>query len=129
MTVDRLFDTIDQIREQAQWQAAFGEPQEIEGQVVIPVAQVSYGGGLGFGQGEGVAQEGEESGKAEGVGEGGGGGGGATTRPMGSLVVTPEEVRFVPTLDVTKISMAGMMLGALAIIQLFTTLRTIFGQD
>ena len=129
MPIDKLFDTIAQAREQAQWQAAFGEPQEVEGQVVIPVAQVGYRFGLGFGQREGAAHEGKEGEETEGAGEGGGGGGGATTRPVGALVVKSDQVHFVPTMDLSKISMAGIALGALVLTQIFMTLRAVLGRD
>jgi len=51
MSINKLFDTIDKTRQTAQWQAAFGEPQVLEDQTLIPVALVGYGFGLGFGLG------------------------------------------------------------------------------
>jgi uncharacterized spore protein YtfJ len=125
MSLNKLFETIEEARDTANWQAAFGEPQVIEDKTIIPVARVGYGFGLGFGQGMAPPEE-----ECEPVseGEGGGGGGGATAMPLGVIVVTPEEVRFEETLDAGKISMAGMALGAFVIFQLARSLIAIFGR-
>jgi len=48
MSLNRLFDVIQQIKEAADVRAAFGEPQVLEDKTIIPVARVSYGMGLGF---------------------------------------------------------------------------------
>lgn len=125
MSLNKLFDSIEQTRDAAQWKSAFGEPQVIEGKTIIPVAQVSYGFGLGFGRGDG-AQE-EEDGPSAG-GEGGGGGGGASSKPLGVIVVTPDEVYFEQTQDESKIAMAGIAMSAFAIFQITKTLRAIFGR-
>jgi uncharacterized spore protein YtfJ len=126
MSLNKLFDTIEEARETANWQAAFGEPQVVEGKTIIPVARVGYGFGLGFGSGTG--QPGAE-GEPVPEGEGGGGGGGAWAKPVGAIVVTPEEVYFEETLDVGKISLAALVMGGFFIFQLGKTLRAIFGRD
>lgn len=126
MTIERLFDMIEETRQAANWQQAFGEPQVYEDKVVIPVAQVGYGFGFGFGQGPLSSDEGDDD-TPVGTGEGGGGGGGASSRPLGALVVTPEGVYFEETMDEGKIALAGIALGALAVVQVAKTLRVIFG--
>ena len=123
MSLDRLFETVEQARETANWQSAFGEPQVVEDKTVIPVAKVGYGFGLGFGSGQGPAGE---EGELTGEGEGGGVGGGASATPMGAIVVTPEKVYYKETPDTTKIATAGTAVGALFLWQLFKTLRAIF---
>lgn len=125
MALDRLFETIEQARDTANWRSAFGEPQVVEDKTLIPVAKVGYGFGLGFGSGQGPA--GEEA-ETTSEGEGGGAGGGAMAKPMGAIVVTPEKVYFEETEDSTKIALAGMAVGALLICQLFKTLRAIFAR-
>ena len=125
MSLNKLFDTIDQARETADWQAAFGEPQVIGDQTIIPVAAVSYGFGLGFGGPVGTDETEEEPCCA---GEGGGGGGGASAKPLGALVVTPDEVYFEETADAEKITILGMLVGALFIWQFAKTLRAILGK-
>jgi uncharacterized spore protein YtfJ len=126
MSLNRLFESIEQTREAAQWQAAFGEPQVFDDRTVIPVAQVGYGFGLGFGSGTSPTEEEDE---AASVAEGGGGGGGAQAKPLGALIITPEHVYFEQTMDTGRITMAGIGLGALLILQFAKTLRAIFGRS
>jgi uncharacterized spore protein YtfJ len=122
--LNRLFDTIERAREAANWRAAFGEPQELEGKTLIPVAKVAYGFGLGFGSTEASEVEDED---VPG-GEGGGAGGGAMSKPVGAIVVTPEEVYFEPALDQGKIALVGLGVAALFVVQFAKTLRVIFGR-
>ena len=125
MSLDRLFAAVEGFKDAAHWRAAFGEPQVVGDKTLIPVAKVGYGYGLGFGQGTG---EPEEEGKQTPGGEGGGGGGTAAAKPLGVIVVTPEEVYFEETADESKIAMAGILVGALLIWQFAKTLRAIFGK-
>jgi uncharacterized spore protein YtfJ len=125
MSLDKLFAAIEGFRDTAHWRAAFGEPQVVGDKTLIPVARVGYGYGLGFGQGSGGA---EEEGKQAPGGEGAGGGGTTAAKPLGVIVVTPEEVYFEETADESKIALAGILLGALVIWQLARTLRAIFGK-
>jgi uncharacterized spore protein YtfJ len=128
MSINRLFDTIEKTRQAASWQAAFGEPQVVEDKTIIPVAQVGYGFGLGFGSGSQPEAEPEAEGERVSGGEGGGGGGGATAKPLGVIVVTPEQVCFEPVEDGGKIALFGIGFAALFILQLAKTLRAIFGR-
>jgi len=125
MSLDRLFAAVEGFRDAAHWRAAFGEPQVVGDKTLIPVAKVGYGYGLGFGQGTG---EPEEEGKQAPGGEGGGGGGTAAAKPLGVIVVTPEEVYFEETADESKIALAGILVGALFIWQFAKTVRAIFGR-
>ena len=126
MPLNRLFDTIREARETARWQAAFGEPQTVEGTTIIPVARTTYGFGLGFGSstGEPVAE-----GEAPVEGEGGGGGGSATAKPLGAIVVTPEQISFQETPDSGKIAVVAFLMGIIFFFQLGMTLRAIFGRE
>lgn len=63
---------------------AYGEPIEIAGTTIVPVAAASYG----FGAGEGVA-EGEHN-------EGSGGGGGGMSVPVGAYITRNGRTRFEP---------------------------------
>jgi uncharacterized spore protein YtfJ len=127
MSVNRVFDLIEEARESANWRSAFGEPQQVEGATLIPVAQVGYGFGVGFGLG---ARPGEAHDPAEPAvpNEGGGGGGGASSRPLGTIVVYQGQVSFESTADEGKIVLAGLAVGALALWELTRTLRAIFGR-
>jgi uncharacterized spore protein YtfJ len=126
MDVNRLFDSVEKTRETADWGAAFGEPQVMEGKTIIPVAKVTYGFGLGFGSGSAEPEEADEEPYE---GEGGGAGGGATTSPLGALVVSEEGVYFEETMDTGKVALAGILLSALFVYQLFKTLRVVFDRS
>jgi uncharacterized spore protein YtfJ len=124
MYLNRLFDTIEAARESANWRVAFGEPQEVEGQTLIPVAKVTHAYGLGFGAGE--SPDMEDEGKPH--GEGGGVGGAASSRPVGAMVVTPEGVSFEPAIDQGRLALAGLGVAVLFILQFTKTIRAIFGR-
>jgi uncharacterized spore protein YtfJ len=120
MSLNRLFEVMEEARDTAQWQAAFGEPEVAGDRVVIPVARVGYAFGLGFGQGtEPLAQE--EAASTPNVG--GGGGGSSSAKPLGVIVVDDEGVQFEETVDATKVALAGIGLSALAVLQFAITLR------
>ena len=74
---------IDGFKTTADVKTVYGEPMTFFGKTLIPIARVGYG----LGAGEGKSPEG-------GGGSGAGGGGG--TEPVGFLLVTEEEVRFIP---------------------------------
>jgi uncharacterized spore protein YtfJ len=125
MPLNKIFDTIEETRKHARWDAAFGEPQVVEGKTLIPVAKVGYAFGLGFGQGTGPT---EEEGEAAPAGEGAGAGGGASARPLGVIVVEPEGVYFEEVMDEGKVALAGILLVAWSLFQIGLTLRAIFGR-
>ena len=127
MSVNRLFGLIQEARESANCKAAFGEPQQIEGKTIIPVAQVGYGFGLGFGQGA-RASGAEGAGEPSPEGEGGGGGGGASSKPLGAIVVTGDDVSFESTMHEGKIALVALALGALILWEVGRTLRALLGR-
>jgi len=75
--------------------SVFGEPIQMKGKTVVPVAKVAYGFGGGFGSGH-KGGDGKAGPESEGSGEGGGGGGGVRAIPAGVLEITAESTRFVP---------------------------------
>lgn len=99
-------ELVGQISENVSSDTVFGESRKIGDKVVIPVAQVGYGGGGGFGSG------GEEE---KGEGSGGGGGLSIKARPLGVIVVTEEEVAWLPTPDVTRIAVVGCLVALVAL--------------
>lgn len=125
MSLNKLFDTIEEARSTANWQVAFGEPQVIDDRTIIPVARATYGFGLGFGSSTGQP---EAEGEAPTEGEGAGGGGGAVARPLGVIVVTPEDVYFEGAMDEGRIAIAGILMAAFSAYQLAKTLRAIFSR-
>ena len=128
MSVNRMFDSIEQAREAANWRAALGEPQVIDDKTIIPVAQVSYGFGLSFGRGGQMPEDDDEPESGGEGGEGLSGGGGVSTKPYGVIVVTPENVYFEETEDSSKIAVMGIVMVAFSIFQVSKTLRVIFGR-
>lgn len=68
--------------------SAFGDPIEVDGTTIIPVACTSYG----FGAGEG------DAGMDQAQGEGSGGGGGGVSIPVGAYVTREGFTRFEPNL-------------------------------
>ncbi len=89
--------------------SVFGEPIQVEGKIVVPVAKIAYGFGGGFGAGHGKA---DPVGRQ---GEGGGGGGGVRAFPAGALEITANSTRFIPFPDIWWIGgafAAGVAAGA-----------------
>lgn len=126
MELEKLFETIESLKEKASVKAVFGEPEAIGERTIIPIAQVGYGFGMGFG--EGKAPE-EEEGEEAPTGRGGGGGGGATAKPIAVLEVTPETTKVIPIFDSTKIALAGILLLVWAVFLFTRTLNKIFGES
>ena len=123
--MEKMLNIVQDLKESARVEAAFGKPETIGEKTIIPIAQVSYGLGLGFGEGKAPAEaEGEEAP----TGRGGGGGGGVLTRPIAVLEVTPEDTRLIPVVDAGKIALAGICTGALFILFVMRPLIKLFGQ-
>src|SRR5262245_30088296 len=85
--------------------SVFGEPIQMEGKTVIPIAKIAYGFGGGFGSGHGKPGSADEAGTMR-EGEGGGGGGGVRAFPAGALEITSESTRFVPFSDMRGLAAA-----------------------
>ncbi len=138
MSLDRMFEVLEGLRETTSADVAFGQPQEVEGRVLIPVASVATGFGVGFGRG--VAEEEDEESEmsrgkeeadaleAEKAAEGGGAGGGAGARPVAVIEVTPEKTVIRPIVDESKVALAGIMLGGWVVFWLLATIRAVFGR-
>lgn len=89
-----LKSLMEGFRASADVKAVYGEPITAFDKTLIPVAKVGYGLGAGFGGSTGPSEA--EEGKKRPSGFGGGGGGGTGTEPLGFLLVTSDEVRFIP---------------------------------
>jgi uncharacterized spore protein YtfJ len=123
--MEKVLSIVQDLKESARVEAVFGTPETVGEKTIIPIAQVSYGLGIGFGEGEaptgGECEEGSS-------GRGGGGGGGVLARPIAVLEVTPEGTRLIPVVDVGKIILAGICIGALCIFFVVRPLIRLFGQ-
>jgi len=90
--------------------SVFGEPIQVQGKTVVPVAKVAYGFGAGGGRGPKHDGAGDEQ------PEGGGGGGGVRAFPAGALEITESGTRFVPYIDLRMLAgafAAGAVLAGL----------------
>ncbi|MGC9349253.1 MAG: GerW family sporulation protein [Anaerolineae bacterium] len=131
-----LIEKLESIPEQVNVDAVFGEPKVVEGHVLIPVAEVTYGFGLGAGTavsggeapGEPTSSEPEslESEEEKAPALGAGGGAGARARPIAYIEVGPEGTRVRPIENEQKIALAGILLSAWAVGWLGLVLKTLF---
>jgi uncharacterized spore protein YtfJ len=131
-----MFEVLGGLRQTATADAAFGQPQEVEGRVIIPVSAVGTRFGLGFGHGSPTLEIEEESQvpwdmdqmseEDQGSPEGGGGGGGAESHPVAMIEVTPEGTVIRPLVDETRVAIAGILLAGWIAFWLFTTVRAVF---
>jgi uncharacterized spore protein YtfJ len=87
----------DRLQAGASVRNVYGDPVEVGGRTVIPIARVSYG----FGAGGSEDRDAERSGR--------GGGAGISTRPVGALEITAAGTRFIPFIDPVRLGMALMV--------------------
>jgi uncharacterized spore protein YtfJ len=98
-----VLENIRGVRDTLGVRRVFGDPYEVDGCTVIPVANVV--GGAGGGGGEG-SKEGES-------GTGFGTGFGLQARPVGVYQVRDGEVLWKPAIDVTRLAKGGQVLAAI----------------
>lgn len=72
----------------------YGDPVDVDGEKLVPVALAWYGFGAGEAEGEGDAS----SATVHGNGAGSGGGGGGFALPIGAYIKTREGLRFEPNI-------------------------------
>ncbi|WP_127129695.1 spore germination protein GerW family protein [Georgenia sp. SYP-B2076] len=109
----------------------FGEAYQHEGVLVIPVAKIMGGSGMGFGSGltgeqrpgEPPRPEGRHGHHEAGEGSGGGGGFGVRARPVGVYVIREGKVHWQPAMDLNRIILGGQIVGAIAVVSLSWALR------
>lgn len=134
--IKAVLERISSVTESVNVDAAFGKPETFGDRVLIPVAEIAYG----FGVGAGVAPRGAP-GEAE-VGEaadervaevaegeaaiGAGGGAGGRARPIAYIEVGPEGTKVESIMDEQQIALAGILLGAWAVGWLGVVLKTLF---
>lgn len=117
---------------------AFGEPYQVGGTLVVPVAAVLGSHALAGARGTGRLRvgrllPGRRPSPAAGAatpGSGGRGGGAADTggfgvrvKPLGVYVVTAEGARWQPALDLNRVVLGGQAVGAVAVVALAWALR------
>ena len=115
--LEEMLNRIGQVHERASVRTVFGEPFQVNGRTIIPVAKVQYGFGFGVGR----KNDKEEAG----AGEGGGGGAGVSVRPVAVLEISSHETKVRPVVDVTRLAMAGMLLAAWNVLWITYTIRRV----
>jgi uncharacterized spore protein YtfJ len=116
MNATEMLEKISQsLGSSATVKSVFGDPIQVEGKTVVPIAKVAYGFGAGGGSGPrkhngaGPDNPGEKA-------EGGGGGGGVRAYPAGALEITATGTRFIPFTDLRWLGgafAAGALIGSL----------------
>lgn len=104
--VEELLGSIDEIRDALTVGRVFGDPYDLDGLTVIPVARVTGGGGGGGG----------ESTDHDAPGAGFGGGFGMDARPIGVYEVRGDEVVWKPAIDATRLAKNGQVLAGVALV-------------
>lgn len=84
----RIADTVTSVGVRS----AYGEPVDLDGTTIVPVALAWYGFGVGEGGGEGGGEGAEDGLRGEGQGAGGGG----FAAPLGAYVTRDGRTRFEP---------------------------------
>ena len=103
---EKVFENVRAVRDTLSARRVFGDPYEVDGCTVIPVAKVMGGAGGGGGEGN---KEGES-------GTGFGTGFGLQARPVGVYQVRDGEVVWKPAIDVTRLAQGGQMLTAIVVV-------------
>ena len=119
--LDKLIDRIGDVQGKATVRTVFGDPMEVHGRTIIPVAKVRFGFGMGMGRGKHRDDETHDDDHPQATG--GGGGGGAVVRPLAVIEISEGRTKVTPILDVTRISLAAIGLAAWGIFWIGRALR------
>lgn len=122
MSTKELIDAaVEHLHLGASVKAVYGDPVQIDGKTVIPVAKVAYGFGGGTGTKRARADKAEKDGQEPAATEAGeGAGGGVAAKPVGVVEISGTETKFVPFGQTRRLAWAvaigsgiGFLLGAL----------------
>ena len=124
---EEMLNRLGEIHGRATVKSVFGEPYQVNGRTIIPVAKVSFGFGFGGGRGtaKGDRPQGSGDGETGAGGAGGGAGGRVSVRPVAVLEVGADGTKVRPIVDVLRLALAGMMLAAWNIFWISYTIRRV----
>ena len=105
---------LDAVKDVMTVQRVFGEPTQVDGITVMPVAVVRGGGGGGGG---GSTPDQKEQGEGAGIGFG------VNTRPIGLFAVKDGTVTWQPAVDVTRIVLGSQLVALAALFFVGRALR------
>ena len=100
---------LDAVKDILTVKRVFGEPYELDGVTLIPVATLRGGGGGGGGEGSDPA--------SHGTGSGAGLGFGVQARPLGVYAINDTSVQWRPAIDVMRLAVGCQFV---AVVALFT---------
>ena len=107
-------DKLDAVKDTLNVKRVFGDAYEVGATTIIPVASLQGGGGGGGGEGPT---------DGNGTPVGGGVGFGVKARPVGVYVVKDGQVSWQPALDMTRVILAGQLVGMVVILTVRKLLR------
>ncbi len=102
-TNETVLDNMRETRDALSVKRSFGDPYELDGVTIIPVARVAGGAGGGGGEGPGDQENGSGFGSGFGLG----------TQPVGVYEVREKSVEWKPTIDVNRLVKGGQVLAGL----------------
>jgi uncharacterized spore protein YtfJ len=124
--LDQILSRFGEMHRGASVKTAFGEPYQVNGRTIVPVAKVAFqfgfGGGRGFRKGD---HESDPHGLEGGGGGGAGGGGRISVRPVAVLEIGDAKTTVRPIVDVTRIVVAAMALAAWNVFWISYTVRRV----
>jgi len=106
---------LDAVKDVMTVKRVFGEPTEVDGVTILPVAVVRGGGGGGGGGGSAPGQD--EQGEGAGIGFG------VNTRPVGVFTMKDGAVTWQPAVDVTRIVLGSQLVALAALFFVGRALR------
>lgn len=112
--------TLDRLYRAARPDVVFGQPIERGDTTIIPCLEVSLGMGMGGGSGSNPAADQVDRRTGEGMGAGGG----ATGRPVAVIVMSRDNVRVQPIVDMTKVGLAALTTAGFALFWLARLTQT-----
>jgi uncharacterized spore protein YtfJ len=113
--VESALSKLDAVKDTMNVRRAFGDPVQLDGVTVIPVAKV--GGGGGGGGGEGGPPNEATQGAGTGVGFGVG------VKPLGVYAAKDGQLTWQPATDVMRIVLGGQIVAIVAILAARSVLR------
>ena len=123
---EEMLNRFGEMQGRATVKTVFGEPYQVNGRTIIPVARVAFGFGVGGGRGTGKADRPQQSENGEPQalsGAGAGGGGGVSVRPIAVLEIDANATKVKPIVDVSRLALPCMMLAAWSVFWITYTIR------
>jgi len=119
--INKFFAAFERADQGASVNAVYGEPIEYEAKIILPIATITHGFGLGGGVGSNTNPEDRAN-----EGGGGGGGGYVGAQPVALAEISADGVKVTPIIDENRALAAGLAFAAWAVYWTARTLMKIF---